>query len=376
MRTTRLETTNRSDKILPTSFDFVPTASNLVEAENFGPDQDWQTAMKRAIRCSGQLCRELGIPVAETGGHESGGHDKPQGEQSFPTFVPREYLSRIRPGDPSDPLLKQVLPVAEEDAEADGFVGDPVGDLASMAAPGLLHKYKGRALLITSAACGVHCRYCFRREFPYATAGSRTASWQPALDYLREHREIHEVLLSGGDPLTVTDEKLADLMGEIESIPHIARLRLHSRLPVVIPQRITPELVSRLSLSRLAVWFVIHANHPNELDDAVLGRVGMLVDAGIPVLNQAVLLRGVNDDPNVLSELCVKLVDHRIQPYYLHQLDRVRGSAHFEVPVSQGLRIMEQLRATLPGYALPTYVTEEAGMDSKTALNDLVQKKD
>ncbi len=178
-----------------------------------------------------------------------------------------------------------------------------------------------------------------------------------------------EVLLSGGDPLTLTDQKLSDLVTEIESIRHVRRLRIHSRMPIVIPQRVTATLIDRLSSSRLAVWFVIHANHPNELDEAVMARIGALVDAGIPVLNQAVLLRGVNDDPDVLSELCLKLVDHRIQPYYLHQLDRVRGAAHFEVPLAEGKRIIEQLRARLPGYAVPTYVTEQPGVASKTPLS-------
>jgi EF-P beta-lysylation protein EpmB len=232
----------------------------------------------------------------------------------------------------------------------------------------VLHKYRGRALLISTGACGVHCRYCFRREFPYAASGSASQSWGPALDYLREHDEISEVLLSGGDPLTLTDARLEKLFSAMESMDHVRRLRIHSRMPIVIPQRITAGLVDRLAASRLTVWMVVHANHPNELDDAVLSRLGRLIDSGIPVLNQAVLLRGVNDRVDVLAELCLKLVDHRIQPYYLHQLDRVRGAAHFEVPVSEGIRILEALRGMLPGYAVPTYVTEQAGEASKTRL--------
>lgn len=357
---TRCETTNQSDEILATRSDFVPTAFECSVGEISSPAVDWQAAIKRAIRTSEQLRQELGLPPDSEG---------VQGENSFSTFVPREFLARIRPGDPDDPLLRQVLPIPSEDAETEGFSSDPVGDLGSVAAQGVLHKYEGRALLITTGACGVHCRYCFRREFPYAESGSRTQSWRPSLEYIRSRSDITEVLLSGGDPLTLTDDKLAELVSAIEAIDHVRRLRIHSRMPIVIPQRVTQGLVERLSSSRLAVWFVVHANHPNELDESVLARIGMLVDAGIPVLNQAVLLRGVNDDPDVLKELCLKLVDHRIQPYYLHQLDRVRGAAHFEVSLPEAKQLIKRLRGMLPGYAMPTFVTEQAGAPSKTPLS-------
>jgi EF-P beta-lysylation protein EpmB len=231
-----------------------------------------------------------------------------------------------------------------------------------------LQKYQGRALVITTGACGVHCRYCFRRQFPYASAGSRADHWRPSIDHLRRNVELDEVLLSGGDPLTLTDAKLDELIGMIETIPHVRRLRLHTRMPIVIPQRVTSALCRRLARSRLAVWMVVHANHPNELDASVLDRVGRMIDSGIPVLNQAVLLRGVNDDATTLIQLCRKLVDHRIQPYYLHQLDRVQGAWHFEVPVAEGQRLMRVLRESLPGYAVPNYVVEQAGSKSKTPL--------
>lgn len=402
---TRCETTDQSDQILATRSDFVPTAFDKVELETLPPEVDWKSAMKRAIRCSVQLRQALGLPTdsedwqdsgkgsedkkgpgkkgpgkkgsgdkgSEGSGdrHESGkGKQRIKAEESFPTFVPLEFLARIRPGDPDDPLLRQVLPIANEDIDAQGFSTDPVGDLNSLAAQGLLHKYEGRALLITSGACGVHCRYCFRREYPYSSSSNAlTQSWQPSLDYLRERTDIHEVLLSGGDPLTLSDSKLAKLINQIETFDHVKRLRIHSRMPIVIPQRVTRDLVDHLVSSRLAVWFVVHVNHPNELDEGVLKRLGMLIDAGIPVLNQAVLLRGVNDRPEILKELCLKLVDHRIQPYYLHQLDRVRGATHFEVPIDEGKRLVEQLRASLPGYAVPTYVSEQPGAPSKTPLS-------
>ncbi|MFK8114050.1 MAG: EF-P beta-lysylation protein EpmB [Rubripirellula sp.] len=343
-------------EILTTDGNFVPTALPIESV-------DWQSAMKRAIRSSSELRQILGLP-------ESTEVAEIQGEADFPTFVPLEFLSRIRRGDPADPLLRQVLAIADEDISSPGFTADPVGDLPSLAAGGLIHKYENRALLITTGACGVHCRYCFRREFPYSDAGSRAQNWQPAIEYLKQHEEIDEVLLSGGDPLTLVDGKLDELISQLESIAHLKRLRFHSRMPIVIPQRITPELVKRLAASRLTVWFVVHANHVNELDEAVLSRLAMLIDAGIPVLNQAVLLRGVNDRADALSDLCLQLVNHRVQPYYLHQLDRVRGASHFEVPVEEGLNLMRQLRTRLPGYAVPSFVCEEAGQPSKTPIAD------
>ena len=299
------------------------------------------------------------------------GGDAPiQGEKSFPTFVPWEYLRRIRTGDHSDPLLRQVLAVSAEDQQASAFGCDPVGDRQSIVAAGLLQKYDRRALLIVNGTCGIHCRYCFRREFPYSEEGSRRQNWQPAIDYLRDHHDIEELLLSGGDPLTLVDQQLDKLIYQIESIPHIRRLRIHTRMPIVIPQRVTDALLLRLQRSRLAVWMVIHANHPNELDDHVLSRLTAFVDRGIPVLNQSVLLRGVNNDAEVLSELSRKLIDHRVQPYYLHQLDRVRGAAHFEVSQQEGKRLVRRLRSSLPGYAVPEYVVEVAGEPSKSVVFD------
>lgn len=338
------------------------TAAREPAAATDSPPVDWTTAMRRAIRCPDQLRRQLGLAPAPLAAGSAPRSD------SFATFVPLEFLARIRPGDPDDPLLRQVLPSEAEEAEDARFAADPVGDTEALAAGGVLHKYPGRALVISTGACGIHCRYCFRREFPYNQSGSRREAWQPSIDYLRGRSEIDEVLLSGGDPLTLVDDQLARLIDQLAGIAHLRRLRIHSRMPVVIPQRITPALIEQLRETRLTVWMVIHVNHPRELDAAVLERVGRLIDQGIPVLNQAVLLRGVNDCAETLTQLCRKLVDHRIQPYYLHQLDRVRGTTHFEVPVAEGLRLIEQLRTELPGYAVPTYVAEQAGESSKTPL--------
>ncbi len=334
-------------EILAGGSNLVPTGS---QCEHTGPT-DWQTAIKRAIRCGTELKQILGLPPDQQGG----------GQHQFPVFVPWEYLARIRPGDPHDPLLRQVLPLPEETIDRSGFTADPVGDLNSLVAGGLLHKYAGRALLIASGACGIHCRYCFRREFPYADAGSRRQNWRPAIEYIRDHAELEEVILSGGDPLTLVDDRLDDLIQAIEQISHVRRLRIHTRMPIVIPQRVTDVLVDRLSHSRLTIWLVIHSNHANELDQSVLDRLSKVIEAGIPVLNQSVLLRGVNDNAAALIELCRTLVNHRVQPYYLHQLDRVRGAAHFEVPIDEGKLLMAKLYDALPGYAVPTYVLERAG---------------
>ena len=347
------DSTGEPVEILATTSDLVPTGSGK-PAES--QEVDWQTAMKRAIRCSQQLRRVLGLQE----------QPKATAAAAFPTFVPLEFVQRIRRGDENDPLLRQVLATAAEQLPQPGFADDPVGDLDALAAPGLLHKYGGRALVISTGACGIHCRYCFRREFPYQQAGSRESSWRPSIAYLATHPEIDEVILSGGDPLTLVDDQLRKLTESIQSIDHVKRLRIHTRMPIVIPQRVTSDFVEHLGGLRLTSWVVVHVNHPHELDAAVVARLAKMIDAGIPVLNQAVLLRGVNDEAETLIELCRQLVNHRVQPYYLHQLDRVSGASHFEVPVARGLELMQQVRHALPGYAVPRYVVERPGEASKT----------
>lgn len=352
-RTDHGNSIGQSGQILTAISDFVPTGS-MGDAR---AECEWQLAMKRAVRSADQLRQILGLQSGSLAA-----------EPEFPTFVPWEYIGRIRHGDPNDPLLKQVLPVAIESKQVAGYTSDPVGDLKAMAVPGLLHKYDGRVLLVATGACGVHCRYCFRREFPYSDATSRGDKAQASLDYIANDPSIDEVILSGGDPLTLVDEKLGELVQSIQQIPHVRRLRVHTRMPIVIPQRVTDPLVKLFSQSRLTTWFVVHANHANELDQSVLNRLAKLIDAGIPVLNQAVLLRGVNDNASALIDLCRTLINHRIQPYYLHQLDTVQGAAHFEVSIAQGNRLMTELRSALPGYAVPTYVVEQVGQSSKTPI--------
>jgi EF-P beta-lysylation protein EpmB len=272
----------------------------------------------------------------------------------------------MEPRNPRDPLLLQVLPDAREYAPTPGFTSDAVGDLAASRGGGLLQKYATRALLVMHGRCAAHCRYCFRRHFPYADAGP--AEWKVAVEHLRQSGDVDEIILSGGDPLTVSDERLRSLVRELDTMPQIRRLRIHTRLPILIPQRVTSSLISVFRSAPCQVYFVIHANHPHEIDETVILSCRQLIEAGIPVLNQAVLLAGINDNVEVMETLCRKLVDVGVLPYYLHQLDRVHGTAHFEVPISQGRELIQRLEERLPGYAVPKYVQEIPGNLSKTAL--------
>jgi EF-P beta-lysylation protein EpmB len=350
-------------QILTTNDEIVPPGMTLDRRKLASATAvDWQQAMRRAIRSATELRQRLGLPLVD--------ETTLLAEQDFPTFVSLEFLSRIEPGNPHDPLLRQVLAVAEERQLTSGFVADPVGDGPATVVPGLIQKYARRALVVATGVCGVHCRYCFRREFDYSSAIDQGDAWQAAIQELRTRTDVDEVILSGGDPLTLSDKKLNRLVAAIESIPHVKRLRIHSRMPIVIPQRVTDDLVDRLRRTRLAVWMVIHCNHVAEIDEAVEWSLQRMVDAGIPVLNQAVLLRGVNDHVDAIEALCRRLVDLRIQPYYLHQLDRVAGASHFEVAIEEGKSIINQLRERLPGYAVPRYVVEEAGQKSKTSFAD------
>lgn len=321
----------------------------------------WQDALRDAIRDPAELCRLLELPPEALAA-------APAVDRQFRLFVPRGFAARMRPGDPHDPLLRQVLPLADETAELPGYSADPVGDASAARRPGLLQKYRGRALLVTTGICAVHCRYCFRRHYPYQATPRSLADWEPALRAIAADCSLGEVILSGGDPLSVSDGPLAELVGRLAAIRHLRRLRIHTRLPIVIPERVTDELIALIQRTRLSTIVVVHANHAHELDDHVAAGVAKMVDAGIVLLNQAVLLRGVNDTAEAQAALCERLVDLRVMPYYLHQLDRVSGAAHFEVPVTTGRRIMEELRARLPGYAVPRYVQEIPGAEAKIVL--------
>jgi len=321
----------------------------------------WQKELRASIRDPHELCRRLGLS-ADWADRATGGASQ------FPVFVPPSYLARIAMGDPHDPLLRQVLPLAEEMTDAPGFGPDPVEEVAAAVDTGILQKYAGRALLVVTGVCAVHCRYCFRRHFPYQEMPHSEAAWDEALAAIAADNSIHEVILSGGDPLVLPDRRLATLARKIAAIPHVRRLRIHTRLPVMIPARVTDALLNWLTESRLTPIFVIHANHAQELDNPVAQSLASLRQAGITLLNQAVLLRGVNDSVAAQVALSERLIEIGVVPYYLHQLDRVAGAAQFEVPVEQGLRLVEKLRGQLPGYMVPRYVQEIPGEPSKVVL--------
>lgn len=291
----------------------------------------------------------------------------------FPLRVPRNYVARMRPGDASDPLLRQVLPVREERLISPGFARDAVGDLASRAQAGVLHKYAGRALLITTGSCAVHCRYCFRRHFPYEQETAARDHWQAAIAFVREDPSIEELLLSGGDPLALSTDKLRELTDGLADIAHLRRLRIHTRLPVVLPARVDDALCAWLRQLPWPLAIVLHINHAQEIHQELRTAVTRLRDSGAIMLNQSVLLRGINDSVDTLAELSSALFAAGIVPYYLHLLDRVQGSAHFEVAQSTTIVIEQTLRARLPGYLMPRFVREQAGQTSKTPLSHLPQ---
>ncbi|HET9483658.1 MAG TPA: EF-P beta-lysylation protein EpmB [Xanthomonadales bacterium] len=286
----------------------------------------------------------------------------------FPLRVPRAYVARMRRRDPRDPLLRQVLPLDLERRVVEGYAADAVGDGAARVAPGVIRKYEGRALLVATGSCAIHCRYCFRRHFPYAEETAARDGWREAVQWLQAAPDIGELILSGGDPLSLATAKLAELTAALRGVAHLRRLRIHTRLPVVLPSRVDDELLAWLSGLPWPVAIVLHANHANEIDDEVARACARLRGAGGVLLNQSVLLRGVNDDAGVLAALSEALFAHGVLPYYLHQLDRVDGTSHFEVSDERAVALREALRRRLPGYLVPRLVRERAGEPHKTPL--------
>ena len=321
----------------------------------------WQAAWREAVRDPRELLAMLGLESLAVGWSEAAA-------RQFPLRVPRGFVARMRHGDPADPLLRQVLPVLEEDRLVPGFSLDAVGDGAARRGGGLIHKYRGRALLVATGSCAVHCRYCFRRHYPYADDGAAAAGWQEAVALVAADPSLHEVILSGGDPLSLANHKLAELTEALRGIPHVRRLRLHTRLPIVLPERVDAGLLGWLHGLPWPVTIVVHANHANEFDPAVDAAMAALRATGASLLNQAVLLRGVNDSVDALADLCERGHAAGVLPYYLHQLDRVAGAAHFEVPDGEALSLHAALAARLPGYLVPRLVREIAGEPGKTPL--------
>jgi EF-P beta-lysylation protein EpmB len=286
----------------------------------------------------------------------------------FSLRVTQSFINRMKKADIEDPLLRQVLPSLEEFIQIDGFTEDPVGDLKANKIPGLLHKYKNRVLLSLTGACAIHCRYCFRREFPYAKNNPGRDGWKTVIDYIKEHSDIDEVIYSGGDPLVLSDDSLTELTQQIAEISHVKRLRIHSRLPIVLPDRITESFINAITSTRLFITMVIHCNHANEIDADVSLALETLHKANIFLLNQSVLLKGVNDSVSALKNLSAKLIENQVSPYYLHLLDKVKGTAHFDVPEEVAKQLMRTLSEEVPGYFLPRLVAEIAGEKSKRII--------
>ncbi len=325
----------------------------------------WRRSLAQAVTDPAELLVLLELPSASADGLLDGMR---RAGRLFPLRVPRSFVARMRKGDLRDPLLAQVLPLAAELEARPGFTADPLGELAWAAVPGVLHKYQGRALLVAAGACAVHCRYCFRREFPYAEQGASAAGFEQALAYLAADPTIEEVILSGGDPLLLPDARLARLAESLAEIPHLTRLRVHTRTPVVLPERVDDDLLAWLTGTRLAPVVVLHANHAREIDAEVAAAMARFKAAGVPLLNQAVLLRGVNDSVEALADLSRALFATGVLPYYLHLLDRVTGTAHFEVEEKEAVRLMAALTVRLPGYLVPRLVREVAGAPAKTPV--------
>jgi len=320
----------------------------------------WQQELAGAITRPDALALALGL---DPGLFPAAG----KASELFGLRVPLSFVRRMRPGDPADPLLRQVMPLASELLEQPGFGSDPLGERAAFKAPGLLQKYEGRALLIATGACAIHCRYCFRREFPYAEQiGS--GPLQLALEAIAADPSVEEVIFSGGDPLSLSEARLRAVTDRLQQIAHIRRLRVHTRLPVVLPSRVDAGLLQWLRDLPWPVAVVLHSNHGNEIDESVRAACAQLRAAGATLLNQSVLLRGINDSVAALADLSQRLFAAGVVPYYLHLLDRVRGTAHFEVPEATAQRLVGELAATLSGYLVPRLVREVPGGPAKIPL--------
>lgn len=320
---------------------------------------DWQRELARGYRDPAELLAALGLRPADCG---------VLANPAFPFRVPRGFAGRMRAADPADPLLLQVLPRATEADVVPGFGSDPVGDLASARAPGLLQKYAGRALLVTTGACAIHCRYCFRREYPYGELSATGSQLEPALEAIAADDSLEEVILSGGDPLVLAEQRLESILHRLRDVRHVRRIRLHTRVPVVLPERVDGRLLDLLAGLGDRIVVVVHGNHAREIDDAVRTALRRLGAVAGPVLNQSVLLRGVNDSAATLADLSRALWSARVLPYYLHQLDPVAGAAHFAVPDDAALRIVGELTRALPGYLVPKLVREVAGEPAKVPI--------
>ncbi|OFE13999.1 EF-P beta-lysylation protein EpmB [Pseudohongiella acticola] len=337
--------------------------SSLVLAQRHpdGSARRWQQELSNLITEPEELLQLLGLSPDDVSIPADVLH-------AFPLKVPRPFVARMRPGDPRDPLLLQILPTAQESDDTPGYGFDPLSEADFNPQPGILHKYQGRILMLAAPHCAVHCRYCFRRHFPYQDKVPARQVWEQSLQWLAEQPQISEVIYSGGDPLAASDKHLAWLTNRISEIPHIGRLRIHTRTPVLVPARVDEQLTAWLSGSRLQKVMVIHCNHANEIDADVIAAMQRLRAAGVTLLNQSVLLKGINDSVQDLADLSEALFAAGVLPYYLHALDKVQGVAHFDVNEDKAMNLIMELKQRLPGYLVPRLVREIPGESSKTGL--------
>lgn len=321
----------------------------------------WQEQLAQAIRCPEELLELVGLDAASLGYSE-------KAIQQFPLRVPRVFANRIQKNDLHDPILRQIFPYLEEENDCEGFINDPLAEANVQPVKGLLHKYNSRVLSITTGACAIHCRYCFRRHFPYQESSANGEHLQQSLRHIEKDESIKEVILSGGDPLTLSDRRLVELCQSLSKINHIERIRFHTRIPVVLPDRLTIELIEKLALIGKTIIFVLHINHANEIDDAVVSSIRLLQKHNIMVLNQSVLLKGVNDNVQSLVKLSECLVKNQVIPYYLHLLDPVAGAAHYNVDEKQAKKLIDTMHASVSGYLVPKLVKEEVAKPGKSLL--------
>lgn len=322
---------------------------------------DWQQELNNLIVDPRELLERVGLDARWLASAQ-------EASRLFPLRATHSFVARIKPGDPFDPLLRQILPLQEELLTVQGYEDDPLAEQRFNPVPGIVHKYRNRVLLIAATQCAINCRYCFRRHFPYPDNQLRRDQWQTALDYIGDDPQISEVILSGGDPLSIGDRQLQWLTNQLANIDHVQRLRIHSRYPIILPGRITDKLVAIVTGTRLQPVLVIHCNHPQELDEKVAEALAKLRQAGVTLLNQTVLLKGVNDDSDTLTALSEALFQNNTLPYYLHLLDRVRGAAHFMVDDATALQLYQELLGKLPGYLVPKLVRELPDAVSKTPM--------
>jgi EF-P beta-lysylation protein EpmB len=317
----------------------------------------WQNILKTNITSYSKLIEHLQLSEDK--------QKKILKKADFSLNLPLRLANKIQKDTLEDPILKQFVPLVEEVIDIEGFNENPIGDCEAVRAPKLLSKYQGRNLILTTSACAMHCRFCFRKEFEYA----KFTGFEAELATIQADATIQEVLLSGGDPLSLSNRQLGELLEQLEAIPHVKRLRFHTRFLIGIPERVDLEFLQLLKKCSKTIIFVFHINHPLELDQEVFLAMNQLRAQGMLLFSQSVLLKGVNDQVAILSELFLKLIDQGIVPYYLHQLDRVKGASHFEVPILEGKRLMEEVHRRLPGYAIPSYVQEVAKLPYKLGIN-------